>query len=318
VPDSAHGTNPASAAAAGYKVVTVKSSTCGTIDIDDLKQKLSSKTALCMMTVPNTVGLFEQDIKKITDMAHQTGALVYLDGANFNALIGLMKPADFGIDIMHLNIHKTFSTPHGGGGPGAGPVGVSEKLKKFLPVPGVKLEKGKYFLDWNMPHSIGMMKSFFGNIGVLIKGYCYLLQHDAQSLREISKQAIINANYIMAKLKGLYPAQYDRFCMHECVLKTDISKVKVNTLDIAKALLDLGFYAPTIYFPLIVAEALMIEPTETENKETLDNFIESMKTIYDDALKNPDTVKNAPKNMPVKRLDEVAAARNPDICWNNK
>ncbi|HUT85696.1 MAG TPA: aminomethyl-transferring glycine dehydrogenase subunit GcvPB [Elusimicrobiales bacterium] len=318
VPDSAHGTNPASASICGFKVVTVKSGADGKVDIEDLKQKLSEKTALCMFTVPNTVGLFETDIKEITALAHKAGALVYMDGANFNALIGLCKPADFGIDIMHINVHKTFSTPHGGGGPGAGPVGVVKKLEKFLPVPRIVLNNGKYETNSNYPDSIGMVRSYFANVGVLLKSYCYLRQHDKETFKEIAENAIINANYILANLKEYYPAQYDHYCMHECVLKTDTSKLNVHTLDIAKALLDRGFYAPTIYFPLIVPEALMIEPTETENKETIDSFINAMKDIHNIALENPDSVKNAPHKMPIKRLDEVTAARNPDICWQKK
>jgi glycine dehydrogenase subunit 2 len=316
VSDSAHGTNPASAVVGGFKVVTIKSNSKGRIDVTDLKSKLSNKTALCMLTVPNTVGLFETDIKTITELVHKQGALVYMDGANFNALIGLVKPASLGIDIMHLNVHKTFSTPHGGGGPGAGPVGVIKKLESFLPVPRVVLQKDTFKLKYDYLQSIGMIKSYFGNVGVLLKSFCYLRQHSAKTFREIAKNAIINANYILTKLKKFYPAHYDSICMHECVLKTDTAKLKgIKTLDIAKALLDYGFYAPTIYFPLIVPEALMIEPTETENKETLDKFIEAMEEIYDTALQNPEKIKNAPYNTPCKRLDEVAAARNLDISW---
>ncbi len=316
VPDTAHGTNPATANMAGYHVVNIKSAPNGCVDKVALKAALSEKTAVVMLTVPNTVGLFESDIKEIADMVHSVGALLYMDGANFNALIGLAKPADFGVDIMHLNLHKTFAAPHGGGGPGSGPVGAAKHVAPYLPHPIVSCINGHYTLADNRPQSQNRMKAFYGNMAVVIRGYCYLRQFDAATLKTIAENAILNANYVRACLKGKFNAFFDRTCMHECVLvPPDPHTTGVHTSDIAKRLLDYGFYAPTIYFPLIVPEALMVEPTETENKEMLDAFVAAMERIYDEIQTQPQVVKEAPHNQPVKRIDEVSAARNPNLRW---
>ncbi|NLO92302.1 MAG: aminomethyl-transferring glycine dehydrogenase subunit GcvPB [Elusimicrobia bacterium] len=317
VPDSAHGTNPASASMGGFSVVTVKSGADGRVHPEELRKYVGPKTAMVMLTIPNTAGLFEKDIEKISAIVHEAGALLYMDGANFNALIGLVRPADLGVDLMHLNLHKTFSTPHGGGGPGSGPVGVRKHLIPFLPSPRVALKDGKYSLEDAGPQSIGRVKSFAANTGVALKAFCYLLQHSAQSLREISESAIISANYLRVKLKAMFPSHFDTYCMHECVLSTVPEKLGgVKTMDVAKRLLDKGFYAPTVYFPLIVPEALMIEPTETESKAALDSFVQAMTEIYQEAQKDPELLKSAPHNLPVRRLDEVGAARTPNLRWN--
>ena len=316
VPDTAHGTNPATANMAGYHVVNIQSAPNGCVDKAALKAALSEKTAVVMLTVPNTVGLFEPDIQEIAQMVHAVGALLYMDGANFNALIGLAKPADFGVDIIHLNLHKTFAAPHGGGGPGSGPVGAAAHVAPYLPHPIVSCENGKYTLSEHRPESKNRMKAFYGNMAVVIRGYCYLRQFDATTLKEIAENAILNANYVRACLKGKFNAFFDRVCMHECVLTPpDPHATGVHTSDIAKRLLDYGFYAPTIYFPLIVPEALMIEPTETENKEMLDAFVAAMERIYDEIQTDPQVVKDAPHSQPVKRIDEVSAARQPNLRW---
>ena len=316
VADSSHGTNPASAALGGFAVKTVASRPDGRLDLEALKAALGPQTAMVMLTVPNTLGLFERQIREIADAAHAAGALLYMDGANFNALMGLAKPADFGVDVLHLNLHKSFSTPHGGGGPGSGPVGVAAALEKFLPVPRVAEKNGKFVLKTNVRGSIGRVRSWAGNVGVALKAYAYLRGHDAAGLRGIAENAILNANYARAKLKDLFPPAVDEACLHECVLQTDPEKLNgIKTLDVAKRLLDFGFYAPTIYFPLIVHEALMIEPTETESKETLDAFVEAFRAIHAEALADPARVRTAPHELPVKRLDELAAARNPNVAW---
>lgn len=316
VPDTAHGTNPATANMAGYTVVNIKSAADGRVDKEALQAALSDKTAAVMLTVPNTVGLFEKDIREIADKVHQAGALLYMDGANFNALIGLAKPADFGVDVMHLNLHKTFAAPHGGGGPGSGPVGAAAHVAPFLPKPRVEKKDGVYTLTGAMPQSLGQMKAFYGNIAVCLRGYCYLRQFDGKTLREIAEKAILNANYVRAKLKGKFNAFFDENCMHECVLYVDPAQMNgVHTADIAKRLLDYGFYAPTIYFPLIVPEAMMIEPTETESKEMLDAFVTALEKIYNEAQTSPELLHNAPHTQPVARIDEVSAARNPNLRW---
>ncbi len=316
VPDTAHGTNPATANMAGYSVVNIKSAADGCVDKKALQAALSDKTAAVMLTIPNTVGLFEKDIREIADMVHKAGALLYMDGANFNALIGLAKPADFGVDIMHLNLHKTFAAPHGGGGPGSGPVGAAKHVAPFLPHPLVEKHGEQYTLLGKMPQSLGKMKAFYGNIAVVLRGYCYLRQFDAATLKEIAEKAILNANYVRAKLRGKFNAFFDVNCMHECVLSIDPAKMSgVHTADVAKRLLDYGFYAPTIYFPLIVPEAIMIEPTETESKETLDAFIGALEKIYDEIFANPQQVHDAPHTQPVSRIDEVSAARQPNLRW---
>ena len=317
VPDSAHGTNPATASMAGFSTVNIASEADGRLSLDKLKEKLGSKTAVVMLTIPNTLGIFESRIEEIAEAVHKAGALLYMDGANFNALIGIVKPGDMGVDLMHLNMHKTFSAPHGGGGPGAGAIAAKKFLLPHLPMPLIKKENGKYICDFGDERSAGRVKSFFGNTGVLVKAYAYLLVHSANETGDIARMAILNANYILAKLKDIYPCCSKEHCMHECVLTPghDMIEKGIKTLDVAKALLDKGFHAPTIYFPLIVHEALMIEPTETESKETLDEFIKAMKEIHEEGLANPDAIKAAPKHQAVKRLDEVMAARKPNIRW---
>ena len=316
VPDTAHGTNPATSHMAGYTVVNIKSGPDGCVDKEALKNALSEKTAVVMLTVPNTVGLFEKDIREIADMVHAAGALFYMDGANFNALLGVVKPADLGADLMHLNLHKTFAAPHGGGGPGSGPVGAKEKLAPFLPKPLVEKKNGKYFLNEKRPKALGRMKAFYGNIAVCVRAYCFLRQYDAATLKEVAENAVLNANYVRVCLKDSFPAFFDAPCMHECVLTINKEKMNgIRTADIAKRLLDYGFYAPTIYFPLIVPEAMMIEPTETESKEMLDLFVRAMQCIFEEAEKEPQTVHDAPHNQPVGRIDEVSAAREPNLRW---
>ena len=310
IPDSAHGTNPASATIGGYEAMEVKSNRAGCVDLNALKEIMNEDVALVMITNPNTLGLFEKDIVEIARIVHDAGALLYLDGANLNALLGICRPGDMGFDILHLNLHKTFGAPHGGGGPGSGPVGVKKGLIPFLPVPLIKEEKGKFSWDYSRPHSIGKLHSFYGNIGVIIKAYCYLRMLGKEGLRKVSENAIINANYLRVKLREHYRVPYDKICMHEFVISAERRKeLGVRALDIGKRLLDFGFHAPTIYFPLIVNEAIMIEPTETESKETLDGFIEAMSKIAREAEETPEILKKAPHSMPVKRVDEVRAAR---------
>lgn len=316
VPDTAHGTNPATSHMAGYTVVNIRSGQDGCVDKTALKNALSERTAVVMLTVPNTVGLFEKDIREIADMVHAAGALLYMDGANFNALIGVAKPADFGVDLMHLNLHKTFAAPHGGGGPGSGPVGAAAHVAPYLPKPLVEKKNGKFTLNGKMPKSMGKMKAFYGNIAVCARAYCYLRQFDGKTLKNIAENAVLNANYVRVCLKEAFPAYFDAPCMHECVLTIQKDKMNgVHTADVAKRLLDFGFYAPTIYFPLIVPEAIMIEPTETENKESLDGFISALKRIFEEAVSQPQTVHEAPHAQPVKRIDEVSAAREPNLRW---
>ncbi|MDP6113449.1 MAG: aminomethyl-transferring glycine dehydrogenase subunit GcvPB [Planctomycetota bacterium] len=316
IPDSAHGTNPASAALCGFKSVQVNSDEFGFVDLEDLCSKLGPQTAGMMITNPNTLGLFDQNIVRAAAMIHEAGGLLYMDGANFNAIVGQCLPAEFGIDVMHFNLHKTFSTPHGGGGPGSGPVGVVSRLEPFLPVPRVVEEDGVYRLDSDLPLSVGRVRSFMGNFGILVRAYTYIMMHGPEGIRRISENAVLNANYIMAKLKDAYDLPYDVPCMHECVFSADRQKKGgVRALEIAKKLLDLGFHAPTIYFPLIVHEALMIEPTETESKETLDSFIDAMLQIAQEVEENPAAFENLPQSMPVGRLDEVKAARELQLCW---
>ncbi len=317
IPDSAHGTNPASAALCGYEVVTVKSGPDGRIDIGALKDAAGQDVAVMMLTNPNTLGLFEKDIKKIADIIHGSGALLYLDGANMNALAGVSRPGDMGFDICHVNLHKTFSTPHGGGGPGSGPVGVKAALADYLPAPRIKIKRNKFTLDSDCKKSIGKVKAFYGNIGVVIKAYCYIRSLGGEGLRDAAFEAVLNANYLKAKLRGNYTPAFDgEPCMHEFVLTgKDKKPMGVRTLDIAKRLLDYGYYAPTIYFPLIVEEAIMIEPTETESKQTLDAFADVMIKITGEAASDPSLVTSAPHTTPVRRLDEVAAARELNLRW---
>ncbi len=315
IPDSAHGTNPASAAMCGFNIIELKSDDKGLVDIEALKSVLDENTAAIMLTNPNTLGLFEENILKISELVHNAGGLLYYDGANMNAIMGHTNPKLMGFDIMHINLHKTFSTPHGGGGPGAGPVGVVEKLKDFLPVPIIDYDGEKYFRNYNLKHSIGKMKAFYGNFSVLIRAYAYILL-TGSSLKNVSENAVLNANYMMNKLKEHYLLPYDRKCMHEFVLSGEWQKEKgVNTLAIAKRLMDSNFHPPTVYFPLIVHEAIMIEPTESETKERLDEFINVMIEIAREVETNPEAVLNHPKNTPVKKVDETLAARKPDLAF---
>ncbi len=316
IPDSAHGTNPASAALCGFEVVEIKSNDKGLVDLETLRKAMSPEVAALMITNPNTLGLFEKDIIAICNILHESGGLVYFDGANMNALLGRVRPGDMGIDLLHLNLHKTFTAPHGGGGPGSGPLGVSRALRPFLPTPRLKKEKGLYLWDYDYPDAIGRSKASYGHIGVIIKAYAYILSLGREGLLKVSEAAVLNANFLRHKLSDYYDLPYKEGCMHEFVLSGRRQKAKgVSTMDMAKRLLDYGFYAPTIYFPLIVEEALMIEPTETESKQTLEAFAEAMIKIAVEAETNPDLVKGAPYNTPVRRLDEVKAARQPDLRW---
>lgn len=316
IPDSAHGTNPASVAVAGLTAVTVKSTADGQVDLDDLYGKLTKDVALVMMTIPSTLGLFEPRIQEIAKKIHEAGALLYMDGANLNALVGLVRPGDLGVDVLHVNLHKTFATPHGGGGPGAGPVGVKKALEPFLPVPRVAWENGVYRRKFDRINTIGRVHGFQGNVGVLIRAYAYMRMQGAEGLLEISESAILAANYLKAKLTPLFPKMPGGACMHEVVVSGEGAfGPGVRTLDVAKRLLDYGYYAPTIYFPLIVPESMMIEPTENESKETLDHFVETLKTIIGESKATPDLVKTAPHTTPVRRLDEVKAAREPRLRY---
>ncbi|AIS51445.1 glycine dehydrogenase (decarboxylating) subunit 2 [Thermoanaerobacter kivui] len=317
VPDSAHGTNPASAAVAGFDVIEIKSNKEGAIDLETLKAVLNEEVAGLMLTNPSTLGLFEENIVEIARLVHEAGGLLYYDGANLNAIMGITRPGDMGFDVVHLNLHKTFSTPHGGGGPGAGPVGVKKELADFLPVPVIEFKDGIYSLNYDKPLSIGKVRSFYGNFNVLVKAYSYILTMGAEGLKRASEMAVLNANYLKEKLKNHYKVAVDKVCMHEFVLAGLLEKVNdIRTLDVAKRLIDYGFHPPTIYFPLIVDEAIMIEPTETESKETLDAFIEAMIKISEEAKENPQLLKEAPHNTPVRRVDEVLAARNPVLKWS--
>ncbi len=316
VPDSAHGTNPATVTIAGFKAVNVKSNKGGTIDIEDLKKHLNEDVAGIMITNPNTLGIFERDIVQIEKLVHDVGALMYMDGANLNALLGLVRPGDMGFDAVHINLHKTFSTPHGGGGPGSGPVAVSERLLPYLPVPTVEKNDTGYFFKNNRPKSIGKVHTFYGNFGILLRAYTYIRMIGAEGLNEISKNAIINANYLLSLLKDHFELAYDEIPMHEFVLSGEKQKnMGVRVMDIAKRLLDFGFHAPTTYFPLIVKEALMVEPTETETKETLEAFAKAMIAINNEIKTNPDIILKAPKTTPVKRLDDARGTKQLNVCY---
>ncbi|CAA7602861.1 glycine dehydrogenase (decarboxylating) [Acididesulfobacillus acetoxydans] len=317
VPDSAHGTNPATAAMAGYRIVQVPSNERGGVDLEELRKAANEEVAALMLTNPNTLGLFDENITEIARIIHEVGGLVYYDGANANAIMGLARPGDMGFDAVHLNLHKTFSTPHGGGGPGAGPVGVKEFLAPFLPKPLVKRkENGKYTLDYDRPLSIGRVRAFYASFSVLVKAYAYIRGLGGEGLKQASENAVLNANFLMSVLKEPYHLPYDRVCQHEFVITPkNLKSYGVHTLDLAKRLLDYGYHPPTIYFPLIVEEAMMIEPTETESLETLERFAETMIKIAEEVRTDVDLVKNAPHTTLVSRLDEVAAARKPDIRW---
>lgn len=315
IPDSAHGTNPASAAMCGFNTVEIKSLPNGQVDIDALKAVLDTNTAAIMLTNPNTLGLYEENILEISKLVHEVGGLLYYDGANLNAIMGYTNPAKMGFDIVHINLHKTFSTPHGGGGPGSGPVGVVEKLKDYLPTPVIDYDNKKYFRNFNIKNSIGKLKSFYGNFSILVRAYSYILLM-GKDLKNVTTDAVLNANYMKEKLKKAYLLPYDYKCMHEFVLSGDLQKEKgVNTLAIAKRLMDENFHPPTVYFPLIVHEAIMIEPTESETKERLDEFIDIMLQIANEVDNNPQDVLNHPINTPVKRVDETLAARKPDLAY---
>jgi glycine dehydrogenase subunit 2 len=315
-PDSAHGTNPASAAIAGYRVVTIPSDANGVMDAAALKKVLNDEVAGVMLTCPNTLGLFNPHIEEICDLIHSVDGLAYYDGANLNAIVGKARPGDFGFDIVHVNLHKTFATPHGGGGPGAGPVGVKDKLVPFLPV-AIVVKRGDdtYALEYDRPKSIGYVAPFYGNFGIVLRAYVYILMLGKEGLARVAENAVLNANYVRGKLKDRYAPAVDRLCKHECVFSTTekMAANGIHALDIAKALIDRGFHPPTVYFPTIVKEAMMIEPTETESKETLDAFIAAMIEIADLAEKDPDALKAAPTTTPVNRPDETAAAKNLNI-----
>jgi glycine dehydrogenase subunit 2 len=319
IPSSAHGTNPASAALSGYEAVVVPCDDRGLMQASSVKALLSDDVAALMVTNPNTLGLFEVEIREIADAVHEAGALVYMDGANMNALMGKAKPGDMGADILQFNLHKTFSTPHGGGGPGAGPVAVRADLEPYLPYPRIVSRDGLLRWSDDCPKSIGKVRSFYGNFGILVRAYTYMLACGGDGLTEVTEAAVLAANYIRARLSGTYFLPFDEPSMHEVVFTDKLQNISgVKTLDIAKRLLDYGFHAPTIYFPLVVAGALMIEPTETESLETLDEFIETMLKIAEEAVEDPETVRGAPTCTPLVRLDETRAARYPILVWNGE
>jgi glycine dehydrogenase subunit 2 len=314
IPDSAHGTNPASAALAGFDAVSIKSNTRGLVDLDDLRAKADGRTAVFMITNPNTLGLFDGQIAAITELLHGHGALVYLDGANMNAILGVTRPGDFGVDMMHYNVHKTFTGPHGAGGPGSGPIAVRANLAPFLPAPLVAKRGEEFHLDYDRPKSIGRVRSFFGNVGILVRGYCYIRTLGARGLREVSENAVLNANYLLSLIKHAYDVPHGDRCMHEFVASAQGLRRtrKVSAMDIAKRLLDYGYHAPTVYFPLVVPEAMMIEPTETESKETLDAFARALLAIREE---DGDFLHDAPHTLGISRPDEVKAAKEPILRW---
>jgi glycine dehydrogenase subunit 2 len=318
VPDSAHGTNPASAARCGFAVTSVRSDEHGGVDLEAMREALGPDVAAVMITNPNTLGVFEKDIVALCEAAHEAGALVYMDGANMNAIVGQVRPGDTGVDVMHFNVHKTFSTPHGGGGPGAGPVAVRDILEPFLPAPLVaQREDGSYFWDNDRPQSVGSLHAFNGNSGILLRALTYILRHGESGLKEVSSDAVLAANYVLSRLRGTYQTANENICKHECVLSlADFrSKYGVSALDVAKRLPDYGFHAPTMYFPTIVKESLMIEPTETETLATLDAFCDAMLKIAEEAKNDPELLHKAPFTMPVGRLDEANATRCLNLCW---
>ena len=316
VPDSSHGTNPASAAMAGYEIITVPTASYGDMDLELFKKAMTDEVAAVMMTCPNTLGLFNPHIKEISDIAHSHDALMYYDGANLNAIMGKVKPGDVGFDVIHVNLHKTFGTPHGGGGPGSGPVGVKKALIPFLPQPRIVMDDdGKLLLETDNPGTIGRTANFFGNFGVMAKAYAYIIMLGREGLIQVSEQAVLNANYIKEKLKAYYDLPYDMICMHECVFSASKQLAHgVHAIDIAKFLIDKGYHPPTVYFPMIVKEAIMIEPTETESKATMDAFIEVMIEAAQTAESNPRALHDAPMTMPISRLDETKAAREQNVC----
>lgn len=319
VPDTAHGTNPASASVAGYKTVTIPSNEHGLVDLEELKKHMDNDTAALMLTNPNTLGLFEKEIVEISKVVHESGGLLYYDGANANAILGKTTPGKMGFDIVHLNLHKTFTTPHGGGGPGAGPVGVKSKLIPYLPVPHIEKDKDHYVLNYNQPLSIGRVKGYYGNFGILVRAYTYIRTMGPEGLRQVSESAVLHANYLRKRLEPYFEAPYSQICKHEFVLSgSRQKKLGVRTLDMAKRLLDFGYHPPTIYFPLNVEECLMIEPTETESKETLDTFADTMIQIAKEVEENPGVVLEAPHTTIIGRLDEVQAARQPILRYTKE
>jgi glycine dehydrogenase subunit 2 len=316
IPDSAHGTNPSSAHICGYRVQEVKSNKMGTIDLAALRQAMTEEVAALMLTNPNTLGVFEWDVLEIAEIIHAKGGLVYMDGANMNALVGKFRPGDMGIDVIHLNLHKTFSTPHGGGGPGSGPVGVKKHLEPYLPVPIVERGPSGYTLNLARPKSVGRVRSFYGNFLVMVKASAYIQSLGASGLKELAEIAVLNSNYIRKSLEGIYHLKYDAPTLHECVFSDKLQKEHgIQNIDIAKRLMDYGIHPPTMSFPLIVPGALMIEPTETESRRDLDQFIEAMKAIAREAVETPEILKSAPHISPVRRLDETTAARHPVLRW---
>ncbi|MDO8426824.1 MAG: aminomethyl-transferring glycine dehydrogenase subunit GcvPB [Deltaproteobacteria bacterium] len=316
IPDTAHGTNPASSHLAGFKVVPVKSEGKGVLSLEAIKEVMDEEVAALMLTNPNTLGLFERNIKEISDFVHKKGGFVYCDGANLNALMGIIKLGELGVDVIQFNLHKTFSTPHGGGGPGSGPVGVKKALEPYLPVPRIKKVRAKYSLVFNRPKSIGRLKAFYGNFGIMVRAYSFIRRMGAEGLKKASETAILNANYIKERLRGTFHLPYDEPCMHECVFSDKYQLGSgISTMDIAKRLIDYGFHPPTVYFPLVVHGAIMIEPTETESLETLDKFIEAMKAIAEEAKTSPQLLKDAPTKTKVQRVDETRAAREPVLRW---
>jgi glycine dehydrogenase subunit 2 len=318
VPDTAHGTNPASCTLNGFSSVQLATSDSGVLDPATVQAALDDDVAGIMVTNPSTLGLFETHIAQVAGMVHQAGGLVYMDGANLNALMGRFRPGDHGVDVMHFNLHKTFATPHGGGGPGAGPVGVSEVLVPHLPVPTVEREgrEGPYYLDFQRPGSVGQLRSFYGNFGVLLRAYAYIRELGAPGLRRVTEMAVLNANYLRAELKQFLHVPYPDHCMHEVIASDhDLKPTGVSTLDLAKRLMDYGFHPPTVYFPLVVHGALMIEPTETETPQTLECFVDAMRRIVQEAREDPELVKGAPHSTVLGRLDEARAARKPVLRW---
>lgn len=320
IPDAAHGTNPASAAMAEFDVVEIKSNDKGLVDIEDLKSKLNDTVAGIMLTNPNTLGLFEEECQEITELVHEAGGLCYYDGANLNAIMMQARPGDMGFDVVHLNVHKTFSTPHGGGGPGAGPVGVKDILKPYLPLPVVEKQGDKYTLNYDLPDSIGKVRAYTGSFAIFVRTYAYILAYGRKGLREVSEGAVANANYLFKKVKDVYDAPLDRPVMHEFIITSKLQKEQngITTLDIAKRLIDFGFHPPTIYFPLIVPEVMMVEPTETETLDGLNGLSDAYHKIAEEVLENPDIVREAPHKTPISRPDEATAARKPIVIYEEE
>jgi glycine dehydrogenase subunit 2 len=317
IPDSAHGTNPASVTISGYQVRNLQSNGAGCVDLADLARAMTEEVAGLMLTIPNTLGIFDSQIRRIAELVHTKGGLVYMDGANMNALVGITRPADFGVDVMHLNLHKTFSTPHGGGGPGSGPVAVKSFLEPYLPVPAVEMDAGaKYRLNYDRPKSIGRVRAFYGNFGMAVRALAYILANGPEGLRQTTEDAVLNANYVMSRLRDVYELPYGQTCMHECVLSDRRQAARgVRTGDIAKRLIDYGFHPYTTSFPLIVSGALMIEPTESASKEELDAFVDALRAIAEESEEDPQMVLKAPHTTRIARLDEAAAARKPILRW---